>query len=306
MVSCEVSVVMPVYNARRYLSLAINSILQQTFSGFEFIIVNDGSSDESLKILEKYAKKDKRISIINQPNQGIAGALNNGIKASKAKYIARMDADDISLPQRLELQFKYMEKHPDCAIVGSWVYFIDISGAILKIYRPPCTHEEILIELQKGNGGAIIHPAAMFRKKTLLQVGGYLREYNYIEDYDVYTRIADKGRLANLSDILFKYRLTPTGINYSEGTKQRRGMINELKNQFCLKRGVPPINHIEPLDASNMTQSAMHRQWAYFACEDEHWNVALKHALLSLIREPRGAESWKCFNYVLKKKLGLK
>jgi len=115
----KVSIVMSVYNAQKYLDEAIESILNQTYSNFEFIIINDGSTDKSLEIIENYAKKDSRIIVINRENKGLIYSLNEGIRKANGKYIARMDADDISLPQRLEKQVEFMEKNKNIGICGT-------------------------------------------------------------------------------------------------------------------------------------------------------------------------------------------
>ena len=127
----QVSIIMPVYNGEKFLKEAIESILSQTFTDFEFIIVNDGSIDSSLKIIREYANRDSRIKIIDQKNTGIIGALNNALKASKGTYIARMDSDDISNPDRLKKQIEYIEKE-NAYLCGTWAISIDKNGKEIK------------------------------------------------------------------------------------------------------------------------------------------------------------------------------
>ena len=138
--SPKISVVMPAYNAAEYLDEAIRSILNQTFRDFEFIIINDGSTDDSISILDKQQKLDSRIRVYHQENQGMIAALNRGCRLARGKYIARMDADDISLPGRLEKQLKYMERHPQIGILGTWIYSIDKNGfeksSLASFYKP--------------------------------------------------------------------------------------------------------------------------------------------------------------------------
>ncbi len=129
MTSKNVSVIMPVYNGERYLEAAVESILNQTFSDFEFIITDDGSTDTSLALLRRYANRDPRIRLISRPNTGYVKALIEAVPLAKGKYIARMDADDISLPERFERQVRFLEQNPDYAVVGSKVLLIDSDGA---------------------------------------------------------------------------------------------------------------------------------------------------------------------------------
>ncbi|MEA2735824.1 MAG: hypothetical protein QOE14_2275, partial [Humisphaera sp.] len=150
-----VSVLMPVYNAARYLAEAVESILAQTFRDFEFVIVDDGSTDRSPAMLDEYAKRDSRIRIIRRPNTGIVGALNDAIAESKAALIARMDADDVSLPDRLEKQVAYLRDHAECVALGSRVVGIDPYGCVLFQSEHKLTHEEIDAELLNGVGWSI-------------------------------------------------------------------------------------------------------------------------------------------------------
>src|SRR3954452_3787995 len=130
--SPKVSVAMPVYNSERYLAKAVESILAQTFTDFEFLIVDDGSTDASRAILENYAARDQRIKLVSRPNTGYLIALNEMLERSLGYYVARMDADDVALPQRFERQVKYLDDHPECVLLGSRVTIIDPDGDPLK------------------------------------------------------------------------------------------------------------------------------------------------------------------------------
>ena len=157
----RVSVLMPAYNSEKYLGEAIDSILNQTFTDFEFIIINDGSKDNTAKIVEEYAKKDKRIRFIdNKKNQGIVGVLNEGIDLCRGKYIARMDSDDISLPTRFEKEIEYMEEHPECGVLGTWY---EIFG---KLNGPVQQPERIKI-LNLLNEDHVGHPTVFIRKSVI-------------------------------------------------------------------------------------------------------------------------------------------
>jgi len=202
----KISGVMSVYNGEKYLKEAIDSILNQTFKDFEFIIVNDGSTDKSLEIIQSY--NDERIKIIDQKNTGLAKALNNGIKIAQGKYIARMDADDISMPNRLKIQYNFMEEHPGCAAVGSNAEVIDMDGNY--VLTSNLTLDWNLI---KNNLPAtpFFHSSTMYKKNSFKEVGGYPEIYR-IEDVVFFNKLAKIGELLNIPDVLIKYRLVPTAI----------------------------------------------------------------------------------------------
>ncbi len=168
-----ISVVMPVYNAEQYLDQAIQSILGQTFADFEFIIINDGSSDSSLEILRKYEKKDKRILIIDKKNCGIVEALNDGLSIAKGNFIARMDSDDIAYSNRFEEQIKVFENVPEIDLVYTGTTLIDKYGDLVcDSWRPNL--EKTLLNLEINT--FIPHPTVMFNKDMILNLGGYTKK----------------------------------------------------------------------------------------------------------------------------------
>ena len=164
--SLFVSVVMPVYNCAEYLKDAIESILVQTFDDFEFIIINDGSTDESPAILNYYASKDARIKVIDQTNQGIVTALNKGLSVAKGEWIFRMDQDDISLPNRFKLQVQLIKKDPTLVLLGGWSQQIDAQGNLLKINKLPAKNNQ-LINAMEGLRPFFAHPTACFRRDVV-------------------------------------------------------------------------------------------------------------------------------------------
>ncbi len=200
----KISVIMPVYNGEKFLKEAIESILNQTFTDFEFIIINDGSKDNSLNIIKEYAEKDNRIKIIDQKNVGIIKALNNAIKIAKGKYIARMDADDISLAERFEKQINILEKE-NAVLCGTFAIAINESGQeIKKMNYIKKSWQENKLYLIRGN--PFIHPSVMFEKEKIINAGMY-KNYKNIEDYELWTRIVPKYKSINLQEYLFKYRV---------------------------------------------------------------------------------------------------
>ena len=200
----KISVIMPVYNGERYLRESIESVIGQTFKDFEFIIINDGSKDNSLKIIEEYRLKDNRIKIIEQENSGVIQALNNGIKIAKGEYIARMDADDVSLPERLEKQIFFLEKEK-AVLCGSWAITINEEGKeIDKMNYPKSTWLKNKLYLLRGN--PFIHPTVMFKKEEIVKIGLY-KNHRHIEDYELWTRVVSKYKSINIPEYLLKYRI---------------------------------------------------------------------------------------------------
>ena len=202
----EVSVIFPAYNAERYLCEAIASILSQTFRNFELIIVDDGSADNTRSIIEDFAKKDLRIRpLFNERNRGVVESLNRAIDAAKGKYIARMDHDDISMPERLETQIRFLEEHPEISAVGSNVILIDDKGDTIGIRRLPETSEEIAQFLVLGN--QLVHPTVMLRREVFDAVSKY-KKVLHAEDYHLWIEMVKKGlKLYNIQTPLMKYRM---------------------------------------------------------------------------------------------------
>jgi GT2 family glycosyltransferase len=200
-----VSVVLSVFNGADFLRQAVESILDQTFRDFEFIIIDDGSSDDSTAILNSYQGTDPRVQIFRQTNKGLIVSLNRGCALARGKYIARMDADDIALKERLAWQVQYMEAHPDTAVLGGAVRLIDGAGRLLRLVQHPCEDHEIKSALLQQY--SLPHPAVLIRKDVFLSVGGYRATFVDAEDYDLWLRIAEQSRLANLEQVVIYYRL---------------------------------------------------------------------------------------------------
>ncbi|MEQ8216677.1 MAG: glycosyltransferase [Arenibacter sp.] len=206
-VNPRISVIMSVYNAQVLLEEAIKSILNQSFSDFEFLIVDDNSNDNSRNILNFFAKKDARIKIFsNTVNLGLTKNLNKLIQISKGEYIARMDADDISLFERFNDQIKYFEEHQDVDILGTFSENISSDGTVIGKRRVPITHEEIKELLPKLN--PLSHPTVMFRAASLKEIGGYDERYKTSQDFHLWFKAIGSGlKINNIPRILFQYRM---------------------------------------------------------------------------------------------------
>jgi hypothetical protein len=239
-----VSIVMSVFNGATFLSQAIASILDQSFGDFEFLIIDDGSNDGSASILASY-QEDSRVRIYHQENKGLIQSLNRGCELARGKYIARMDADDIATRDRLQLQVKFMEEHPEVSVVGGAVEFIDASGKVLITARYPVNDTEIKRALLDGN--ALWHPTVLFRKETFDSVGGY-RNIADAEDYDLWLRIADRFQLVNLATVVLKYRIHPAQGSVLRFRKQALGTLAARTSAILRRSGKPdPLNSIEEI-----------------------------------------------------------
>jgi glycosyltransferase involved in cell wall biosynthesis len=210
-----VTVLMPVYNAGVHLSEAIESILGQTCDDFEFLIINDGSTDGSREIIQRYS--DRRIRLVeNDRNSGLVFTLNRGFAMAQGKYIVRMDQDDYSLPQRLETQVLFMEKNPEVAICGSWMRYIGNAPPIEVPY--PTDHEAICCCMLFINPMA--HPTVILRTESLLRLGlQYDGEAEFAEDFDLWQRCSGQLRLANIPEVLLHYRISSGSMTHKHAQR---------------------------------------------------------------------------------------
>jgi glycosyltransferase involved in cell wall biosynthesis len=219
---------MSAYNAEKYISEAIESILNQSFKDFEFIIINDCSKDNSLEIIKGYAKEDNRIRLVNnKENLGLTKSLNKGIKLAEGKYIARMDADDIAEKDRFKEQVEFLEENNDIDILGALAKDIDEEGNLLGERTVPVTNNEIINILPKLS--PMIHPAVMFRKKSLERINFYNENYRTSQDYEMWFRAKAAGlKFYNLPKCLLRYRVNN---NYFE-RKSFKYRLNDIKVRY--------------------------------------------------------------------------
>jgi glycosyltransferase involved in cell wall biosynthesis len=231
--SPRISVLMCVYNGRDYLAEAVQSVLSQTFGDFEFLIVNDGSTDDSLAMLSSF--RDERIRIIdNGANLGLIRSLNIGLDAAQGAFIARMDADDVCAPDRFEKQITFLDSHPDTGLCGSWVSIIGADEA----YRYPLTHEEIKLALLGYN--PVAHPSVMLRS-SVLNHPRIRFDHNFpgAEDYELWTRAVFATRFANLPEMLLRYRKHDKQV-----TQKKRDEVNassgRIKIEMLKSLGITP------------------------------------------------------------------
>jgi glycosyltransferase involved in cell wall biosynthesis len=217
-----ISVAMSAYNAGPYLGEAIRSILRQSVSDFEFLILDDGSTDNTLSVAESYAAMDARIRVISRENRGLVFSLNQLLDEARAPLIARMDADDTCHPERFSRQMAFLASNPDHGLIGCDCTNIGPDGASLE--RPELRRPEHFADLQANfeTGPLILHNGVIYRRDLVRQVGGYRAAYAHAEDYDLWLRLSQVTKLANLPDNLVAYRIYPDQVSNRHLVEQAR------------------------------------------------------------------------------------
>lgn len=298
----KVSVIMAVYNGGEYLRLAIDSILQQSFRDFEFIIINDGSQDNSLEVLTEYAKIDDRIRIISRENKGLVASLNEGIAEAKTPLIARMDADDICLPERLTKQVEFLHQHEDIVCVGTAQIIIDEDGDELTTLNVPTGDREIQEKLLQGNC-PIEHPSVMFRTDVVKALNGYRKEFETAEDYDLWLRIGELGKLANINKPLIKYRYLNSSISAANQSKQieatKKACIEAWKRREIT--GQFKANSEWRASQTRISKLSFALKFGWWAYNYKNRHAAIKYAKRAIELTPWCTEAWKLLTLSLLK-----
>jgi glycosyltransferase involved in cell wall biosynthesis len=275
-----ISVVLVVRNVERFLSESIESILGQTFSDFEFIIVDFGSTDGSKAIASTYAAKDSRIGLHEIPNCGLAEARNAGCSLAKGRYIAIMDADDVSAPDRLKREVAYMDEHPEVGLLGGATEWIDASGRSLHIDYPPTENREIKSDLVTRC--PFWQSSVLIRTDAFVLMGGYRAVFAQAEDYDLWLRISERYQCANLKEVVLKYRIHPYQLTLR---KQKEQTLCKLAARASAssrrERSFDPLDacsEITPalLVGLGMTEGILENAWVS-DCHDWILNMAKAH-----------------------------
>lgn len=218
MMSPHISVILPAYNAKQYLEAAVDSIQNQSLTDFELILIDDGSSDGTEQLVRQLAAKDPRIRLVQRPNKGLIATLNEGLALARSPLIARMDADDIAFPGRLEIQYAYMNAHPDVLAVGSYVMFMDGQDTMYRKKTFPGGND-ILKAFRWGC--PLAHPAVMMRTDAVRQVGGYPSAFPSAEDYALWVRLLSLGKVDTIPQVLLAYRVHGSSISHAHARQQR-------------------------------------------------------------------------------------
>lgn len=217
-----VSVLMSVHNGEPWVSAAVESVLGQTFGDFELIVVDDGSTDRTGEILDRF--RDPRLRVVHQSHQGLTRSLNRALAVARAPLVARMDADDVSLPERLSRQVAFLEAHPEVGVLGTGCRDVDPLGGVRRVYRPPETDPEIRRALIRRN--PFIHASVMVRREALERAGLYDEAVPVAQDYDLWVRMSRITRLANLPEPLVLRRLTPGMTSLARDTERIRAEVS--------------------------------------------------------------------------------
>ena len=240
----QISIVMPAYNAERFLAEAIESALAQTWSDFELIILDDGSQDRTREIAQSYALRDSRIRVESHENMGVSPTLNRGLALSANEWVAVMHADDVMMPNRLERQLAFLAAHPELDVASSWIRHIDSQGRMIARGESPLvTHEAVQALYQANKLIAFSHPAAILRKNAVLAVGGYRQAFWPAEDVDLWNRLVEKGyKILVQPEYLLNYRMHGNAASIS-GARLTRTKVRWLKDCMLHRRaGMPELD----------------------------------------------------------------
>jgi glycosyltransferase involved in cell wall biosynthesis len=270
----SVTVLMSVHNGQRHLEEAMDSILRQTFSDFEFVVIDDGSDDETWSILSAYAASDKRIVLLrNRKNIGLTRSLGIGLGIARGNHVARQDADDVSFPRRLARQIKYLIGNPDVGLIGTWADVVDENGRWIGSWEPAARPSVIKWLLLFGN--CFIHSTVMMRRSALMEVGAYSSSVKYAQDYDLWSRMSFEFQLANLPEALACARVWPDRITNRFSYAQ-----DETASQVSLRAISRTLG--EPV-ASDLGKD-LHRTSLGLALEDSRPIYALSQLICKLHR----------------------
>jgi glycosyltransferase involved in cell wall biosynthesis len=255
--STKVTVLMPAYNAGKYIAEAIESVLQQTFTDFKLLIIDDGSTDNTEEIIRSFS--DKRIHLIHQSHHGIAAALNKGLSKAASEYIARFDADDICFPERLMQQVAFLDEHPEVIIIGSDAEYISEDGEHLFHFKSiGHSHQQIIQKIHSYC--PFIHSSVMYRKEAIIKAGGYSIHAHSFEDYLLWIQLLKFGKFANLPQQLIKVRFNPASVTIDERWRGRffRKMKRDIisKGTITESEGSHLLNIIKSQDFQNIKEGA--------------------------------------------------
>ena len=300
-----ISVVMSVYNGGKFLRESIDSILSQTCKNFEFIIINDASTDSTREIIRSY--NDPRIVLVeNKENIGLTRSLNRAIKLARGRYIARMDADDISLPRRLEIQLNYIEKHPEVAVVGCCGDVFGTNGIIQACGNSGLSAGEIKRYLGKKN--LFMHGSVMMRKSCLEKVGCYREFFRFSQDYDLWLRLSQHFDIVLLPDYLYRYRLAENSITVVQSATQKR--YADIARKFHTERLATGKDSYDSLVSSYPDGLVVDQLVNKYNC---HIYMAEQFVVANRLTQARselrqawrlGCRDWKIFYLFLKTLLG--
>jgi glycosyltransferase involved in cell wall biosynthesis len=290
-----ISVLMSVYNGERYLRAAMDSILGQTFRDFELIVIDDGSKDSSPDILRQYAQRDPRVKLTIRENKGLTTTLNEAFAQSRGKYLARMDCDDVALPHRFQKQIELLDANSNVVCTGGHFQLIDGEGRLLTTLRVPTGDAEIQDKLVRGHN-SICHPCAMIRRTGMDRANGYDTRFKTSQDLDLWLRLGEIGKLANVADPILRFRLHESSVSETK-RQQQREMGRLACEEAWKRRGLTDINYEadEPwrpgADRDSKHRFAMQYGWWAFGSGERR--TAMHYGWKAISAKPLKAAGWK-------------
>ena len=287
-----VSVLMTVYNGERYLADAVESILQQTFEDFEFVIVDDGSTDTSLELLQQFEKRDPRIRLFARPHGGIVPAANFGLRQCRGEFLARMDSDDVALPHRFEVQVATLRENPHVVVIGGAYDLIDAAGRFLRRQWPP-TDDASLQELSLNGLTPICQPLAMMRMSAVRRVGEYDRVVETAEDNDMWLRLGEVGQLMCVSEVLLKYRQHAASVSEVKALAQAERIRIGCEKAYArrhVQRTFRPPPAWRPSGEQSRYQFLC--QYGWWAFRHAQRSTAIIYGLKAVQKQPMNRQGW--------------
>jgi GT2 family glycosyltransferase/polysaccharide pyruvyl transferase WcaK-like protein len=300
----RVTVLLPVHDAERYLPEAIESVLAQSFCDFELLAIDDGSRDGSAAILDAYARRDYRVRVVRRPHAGLVATLNAGLELARAELIARLDADDVALPQRLESQLARLAREPELVCIGGGFELIDEAGRAFDRAFPPCDHAAILARALRGES-PISHSAATYRRDLVRRLGGYDERARWVEDLDLWLRLSEHGELANLPTLVCRVRHHERSVSERHAAEQL-AQARRVAEIACRRRGldtslVQPRPWRAPPDRGSRQILALGRALSAWRIGER--GTALRYAARALWIQPASLPLWRTLGHELKASL---
>jgi glycosyltransferase involved in cell wall biosynthesis len=290
-----VSVMMPVYNAGAFVARTVRSILNQTFADFELLVLDDGSRDASPRILRGLAESDRRIRLSLRENHGAIASRNELLKLARGKYLAVNDADDLSLPHRLERQVAFLDANPGVVCVGGHFDMIDAKSRRLTTLCPPEDDAGIQHLALRGHC-SICHSAAMMRRDAVERVGGYGKNFTFAHDLELWLRLGEAGALANLPETVIQFRLHESSISETKREEQRR-FCRLACEQAWARRRIRDVTFeaAEPWRPGN-DRGSRHRyamQYGWWAFNSGERRTAMVYGAKAVAARPMKKDGWK-------------
>lgn len=288
----KITVSLSAYNNEKFIKKTVQSILSQTFTDFEFIIINDGSKDNTLKILQDFAKADSRIILIDRENKGIVHSKNEILSLARGEYIANIDGDDIALPDRFRIQNDYLDNHPDVVCVGSDTLLIDEEDRFICVIHHK-KGNDISAALVEGHV-ELSNPASMVRTASLKEIGGHRIEYTYADDLDVWLRLDEIGKLENIPIPLTQYRIHTNSASQKFGEVQKESAVKACQDAWK-RRGINGqfnTNFSWRADETLSSRLQYTLKYGWLAWHSEQYSTTAIYGLKSLKLNPTCKEAW--------------